>query len=332
MNANQILNQTRTNTLKTGRKDAPIFSREGEQIVRIDEGSQGYTFLDTAQADLLRNTDNTISYGFGDFSDIVLSLTNGYPLYGKQIEYVGVSSFRFVLDLANLNERNRYVQFYSSVSTQIHTVDLLNALPGFSGGPINFLSVTTFLDHIRDSMNTVTGASGLTFSYAVNTNNPIIYNWNAVGGNFYFTYQSNANVNMMNSTVLNGMHLWNPSRKETAAASHIIGPVWGMYTRYIDIVAPEMVEHERIPTSSTGRRSGSDLLFRIYLNKDQAFESDFNELGEVQNLRLIRKPSSKSIQTLRLQLYDEHGYKLILPGNDDSTPTNSYINITTILY
>jgi len=294
----------------------PKMTVDGIQIVREeDPQSEGWVFLDSG-------FDNeNINPGV---QSTKLSLPSGKHFLGKQTTKHAVTFIKQHMTLMNINPRNNRVEFISSnTGATVYAVTIPEG---------RYLTRTALMDALRDAMNTVTGASGLTFSYAVNPivgGTPIIddtsFNLAAAGGSFHFVLSST-------HTCMNkGRFLYNLPRSQTLATNKNIGYVDGYYTRYIDFVSNILNEEQRVPATESGVRGGHDLLLRLFLPTIDVLDSE-SDNGDVpiNHLRWVRKQRSKTISTIDIELYDEFGEILYLPQYDDDTTINSWYDLVMI--
>lgn len=294
----------------------PKMTSDGIQIVRQeDPQSEGWVFLDSGfdNEDLNPGVQTT-----------KLSLPAGKHFLGKQTTKHAVTFVKYDIELTNINPRNNRVEFISSnTGATVYAVTILEG---------RYLTRPLLMTALRDAMNTVAGASGLTFSYTVNPivgGTPIVddtsFNLASAGGSFHFVLSST-------HTCMNkGRFLFNLPRSQTLETNKNVGHVMGYYTRYIDFVSNALNEEQRVPATESGRRGGHDLLLRMFFSSIDIIGTESRDgLVPVSHLRWVRKERSKTISTIDIELYDEFGEILYIPQYDDSTPINSWYDMVMI--
>ena len=291
---------------------SPIFKRQGEDLIRIDEGTHGYTFIDSA-----RDASNDTNWSV---NELVISGNN--DILSKQVSQYAVYSTGYVLENQQVNARNSTVQFYSS-----NTGGVGGTLFSVTVGHQYYASESALMTGLITALNTVTGSSGLTFSFAVSPQHPLKFTLSAVGGTFCFALQSSDRSIDTNLGVVNGKFLWNLPREQVLSASKIVGMVLGFYSRYMDIVSVDLTDNVRIPASSFDKRLGSNLLFRLFVDQNNTFNPAFKEFTIEDPVRWIKKLRSKSIKKIDLRIYDEFGQDYIMPSIDNDTPNNSWVDL-----
>ena len=314
-------------------------TREGYQITRSEPSQKGLMYINTSDNRLIQSSTDS------DFSVNLLSTNSGLPLLSKQIDKFGVYEIGLNLQNNQVNERNFTVQFYSSNTgtidgagkfvspSTLHTVQIL-------GG--TYSSPTTLIIGLVTALNTITGSTGLTFAHsnyilADGTISTLRRNISCTGGTFCFALGGGGSSPMDNSYItnlalVNGRHLFNLSRSQTAVSAMPTGIIQGFYTRYIDISCYELVERSRVPVSTSEKngRSPPNLLYRLHLDELNTFGEVLKLRKMEEHIRWIKKENSKTIQAIDLVLLDEFGMALILNNLDGDTRNNSYLNITII--
>lgn len=288
---------------------------DGIQYVKEIPTSEGWVFLDSAF------NDEAINPGL---ENNVLSLRGNREFFGKQTDKQAVTFISYDIDLLNVNERNNRVEFLSSNTGAI--VYSVNIIPG------RYNTATALMDALVLALNTLTGATGLTFSYLVNPdvggviiNISDSYRLNTTGGTYKFVLSST------HTCMNNGTYLYNLPRSQGLSASKNVGRVLGHYTRYIDFVSNSINEEQRVPSTEPGLRSGNNLLLRLFLptleRRDTASDAG---LAQVEHLRWVRKDRSKSIRTIDIDIFDEFGLPLYTLKYDDDTPVSDWYDIVMI--
>lgn len=313
----------------TQRRDEPIFTRQGVQIVRVEEDGKGLTYLDTSNNVL--PIDPVVGSEDTDFANIKLASQSGTALFDKQVSKFAIRKVRYELFIRNINPRNNVLQFYvdSGISpgvivdgkftsaSPLYTVTLDEGV---------YTSEGDIAKEIEDKMNTLTGITGVSFARASIPLNTGFYRFTATGGTFAWAW--NSSTEKTNLMLLRGKHLANLSKSQEALTTHDIGDIQTFYTRYIDIVSKDLTETNRINSQVSNDKGRFGLLYRLYISLEGGLlVSGIDSFDRIDNLRWIGKENSKSIQSLDIQLLDEFGLPLYLPKLDKYTRSNSYIAI-----
>ena len=165
-------------------------------------------------------------------------------------------------------------------------------------------------------MNTVVGSSGLTFSSIVNTIDNSVYQIIATGGTFFFD---------LNSDMYKyGTFLINLNSSQTLTSSKVIGPIKLYYTRYIDVVCPELLMYDKNPSNGTDNYFKNNNIMRLYLYFDSLnIGGPFNTFYQLSPGNAWKNFNrTQSISTLTLEFYDEYGRYLYIPSYGNNTLTS----------
>jgi hypothetical protein len=213
------------------------------------------------------------------------------------INRITVSSASIHANIPNVNPRNNVIRFFSSVTNSFHSVTV----------PEGFYTTPTILiTAVRDTLNTISGTSGLTFSYATIVGFPDRFNLNSAGGSYYFDINCSA--------IKYGYQLWNLPIEQVASNSKLVGDILLYYTRYIDITSNTIIKYSKIKALTTGKTP--DMLFRVPIE-------DPTKPGlsrSVPNLRsTFNYLPNESIFTIDFSLYDQFGNILYIPPGSPGT-------------
>lgn len=156
--------------------------------------------------------------------NFVISNNVTYMSNTSRIEPVRAEFYN--LYIPNVNERNNEVTFFSSVSGLFHTVIV----------PLGFYNVAEdAMGALVLALNTVTGASGLTFSKIAATNFPDTWGLESAGGDFYIKDTCNA--------ITHGYPMWGIQLfDQTARDLTLVGPISLRYTWWIDICSTTLTK------------------------------------------------------------------------------------------
>lgn len=227
----------------------------------------------------------------GDFPSVLA--------YG--ITRISVNSGAIFFNIPNINPRNNNVQFFSSVTGLVYGVTVPEG---------DYVTSTQIITALVAALNTVTGSSGLTFSFTTITGFPNKYNLNSAGGNYYFILTSNG--------VQNGFGLWNLPLSQVATNTKVVGDIEGYYTRYVDFCSSTLSKYAKIRTQSTS--TVSNLILRVPFGSTTVFDGLLTQGGaNIPDSQYYYNPG-ESITQIDIQLRDEFGQLLYVPnmtGNFD---------------
>lgn len=276
------------------------FREEEPQEIKIRSQNNSIIFIDTEER--LNKNQSPV--------DLLLNSVNN-TLFTSNIVRLAVRNLIMSWITPNVNERNNVVTFFSSVSGTTHTVTVPE---GFYGNP------TILMDALVTALNTATGASGLTFSHAIPTTNPIISTLSSAGGNYYFDLNCLA--------VTKGKQLWNLPLDQVATNNKVVGSINGLYTRYVDIHSKTLTQYSKNPNSSNARGQ-INLLYRVYLEYD-LFGAPQYIRNNIQNGIGINFNPSTNISNIDLKLNDEFGDLLYIPQYASGTDSGFFLDIAFI--
>lgn len=231
-------------------------------------------------------------------------LLNAKSLATRKIRRISLTALDINYRIPNINPRNYTITIFSSVTSLTHTVNLSE---GF------YSTALALATELVAKLNTLTGASGLTFTAVVNPIDNSVYTINAAGGNFYFVNSS--------PLVNKGLFLINLESTQTLSSSKIAGPMNLYYTRYIDVTSRELCQYDKNPSGSTDDIFKVNNLERIFLYQepDSVVGQPFRDFVEFPNPRWFNYNRTQSIGTIDLTFYDENGDYLYIPtyGNNN---------------
>lgn len=268
------------------------------QQVRIREGNSSFLAVDTDQRGL--NQSSQI------YTEIATDVIFDTRIFKNKVKRIGVAEVRMQWITPNVNERNNVVTFFSSNGGGLHTVVVPE---GFYTTP------TLLLDALVIALNTATGASGLTFSHLINPLNTITSALSCVGGNYYFDLDCLA--------IMKGAPLWSLPRSQTLNASKIIGAISLHYTRYVDLVSPDLNRYSKNINASNSNVS-SGLVYRLYL--DQFKGTPGLTVSADRNIKYFNWNRTNTFSTFRVELLDQFGDKLYVPRFDTTIVADGIVN------
>lgn len=193
--------------------------------------------------------------------------------------------------IPNVNERNNTLSFFSTTSNLVHTVTLTEAL---------YTSSATLMAEIVTRLNTVTGASGLTFSSSVFSGRPDMYNLAAAGGTYHI-------VSCTALTHGDTVYAFDPSPLN--ASVHYVGPMPLKYTLFVDVVSDTLTKFAKLRTISTNAKSA--VFIRAFIGGSDwgntVYAVSANEAISINFLPM------QVVTTIDIRLYDSHGDILYIP-------------------
>lgn len=268
-----------------------ILSREPTKLLR------DIYFNKLEPQSLKRYFNNLSSVYIDSFNNITGNLVNlriqNSTLFARYVNKLAAKKFFMTWASPNVNPRNNVVTFYSSSSATTHTVTVPE---GFYNTP------TVIMNALVTALNTVTGASGLTFNHLINPLQPASSVLTASAG-YYFTTTS--------LMAQKGQHLVGLPLDQVTTTSKIVGDIHLYYTQWIDIICNELTKHTKNPNSSN-KYGNNGTLIRVYTNK--ILQNGTSELVEKYNhLNWINWNFSENISNIGFELRDQFNDQLYLP-------------------
>jgi len=217
---------------------------------------------------------------------------NTSDIIRQQITHIGLKDYYIESNIPNVNPQNNVITFFSSSSGLNHTVSIV----------LGSYSSPDLMTAIITALNTVTGASGLTFSVVLV--HGITYDLSSAGGNFIFL----SSTHIDRARPLSGLFTTeNPSNVMRVV-------VRGHYTRYIDIIIDDAKTGSVLSNSFTKQTKFSDMghLHRIVLVDELDKKNTLIVRNEVNTIHYTRI-RKRNIKTLRVELFNEFGDLLESP-------------------
>lgn len=214
-----------------------------------------------------------------------------------------VTPIGFILhtpNIPNVNVRNNTLTFYSSVTLSSYTVTIQEDL---------YLTDGALMIKVVSALNSVSGSSGLTFSYiAYPTPGSIarLASLSSAGGNFY--------IDPNCSAVKKGLLLYGfPVMPPVYVGSVVVGPINLLYTAYVDVCSYTLTKYAKLRSISTDTAK-SAIFLRVPIAVSQTnFGVDSTQLfnREVNNNFAFR--SKETVNSIDITLYDMFGDLLYVP-------------------
>jgi len=279
--------------LKPQQLDLYRNSNKEPQYVTSKEPNRGIVYIESF--------DNIFETNLVAMNCSTITSAGEYPsnlAYG--VTRLSVNAFGVRMCIPNVNPRNNTIRFFSSASGSYHSVDLIE---GF------YQTTLDLITHVVNKLNTVSGASLLTFSFIAVTAFPDRYDLNSAGGNYYFDTTCSA--------ITHGYQLYCLPSSQVASNSKIVGSMGLFYTAYIDLCSATLTKYVKIRSVSTSKTS--NLVVRMH----------FGELPKPNEVVYLTKSTSPDVQlffnhaepinTIDFELRDQFGELLYAPQNSDGT-------------
>jgi hypothetical protein len=253
-----------------------------DKYLKVETHANGHTSLLNIYSED-RNTNST--YASAQYSI-------GGEILQSKVNKTALSSYSMWYAIPNINTRNDTITFHSNVGPgSDHTVQIVH----------NHYNAGDLMTAVITALNTVAGASGLTFSV-----NPLwgrFYDLLAVGGGFRFLSSSHVD----RASPCTGLFI---ADAETTTMTLTVG---GQYTDYVDIVIPQLRDAQILENSFT-----KDNIFPVvdHVFRVPIFQVDGQVLlyvnEQIKNLNhvVIR---NKQISNLTVNLYDQFGELIYSP-------------------
>ena len=231
----------------------------------------------------------------------------GGEILQSKVNKLAMFSYDMRYNVPNINSRNNIITFFSTASGLNHTVTLDEE---------HYLRAALMIE-IRSKLNTVSGASLLTFSEVETFDS--VYELSAVGGSFRFLSSSHIDRAAPCSGLL----------KTTGNVSSMLVVVGAQYTDYIDVVIESFRDAQILQNSFTKDNifPSTGHMFRIPIDQ---FDSDAYCFHREQffNLNFVTI-RNKQLNTLEISLYDQFGELVYTPTQQLA---NQVFNIPLIKY
>lgn len=205
----------------------------------------------------------------------------------RGINKIAMSEITVHSDIPNLNDRNLTIKFESGMG--VFEVDLITG----------FYEVSDLMDHIVLRLNTVTGASGLTWQIQNLYGN--FYNISTVGGNFKFLSSSHID----RAEPLSGLLITDNFVSQQFVSAG------GLYTRYVDFVSTDFKESQILENLFT-KDYKYNIINHFYRYDMQSGSAPFQDRIQVRNLS-YSSVRSKERNIITLELFDQFGDLLFAP-------------------
>lgn len=213
----------------------------------------------------------------------------GAEILQSKVNKLALSSYDLRYCISNINPRNDTIIFFSSFSALQHTVII----------PNEHYTVNGLIMAIVTALNSVTGASGLTFSF-----DPLgacTYDLKSAGGDFQFISSSHID----RAGPCSGLFI------TSAPVSSQIVFIGAQYANYLDVIIENFRDAQILKNSFTKDNTFpiNGHMFRITINQTDEYVSITEE---VKNLNFV-SIRNKELTTLQILLYDQFGDLVFSP-------------------
>lgn len=271
------------------------------QFVRIRSGNLGT--LSIGSTNVLTNPNNP-----------AIIFINPNSLSTRKVRRLGVTAILFSMRIPNINPNNFTVGIFSSITGRFHYVNLTENY---------YTTPAQLMIELVSKLNTLSGASGLSFIATFNAIDNTVYTISATGGTFYFD---------PNSSLVKSIFLINLDNSTNLSIAKVAGPIQLIYTRYIDIISSELTQYDKNPTISTDQISKTGNILRLFLFSGGPNTPNpgvpYSNYYTYDNIRWFNYNKTHSIGAIDLTFYDESGQYLYIPNYGNSnTFTNFWIKL-----
>lgn len=192
----------------------------------------------------------------------------------------------------NINARNNELRFFSTASGVSHSVTLTE---GFYDNQVDVIN------EIIAKLNSVTGASGLTFSANVKIPGSFIYDITSTGGLFYF-------LDGFGCTSSRGKQFFNFETDSNPGNVKTVGNISLIYTRYITFNSKRLTRYQKVKAVSNSR-SGTSEIARLFIDNTKPAQNFF-----AYNFKnTFHSEPDDAFHEIDIQILDEYGDELYLP-------------------
>lgn len=233
-----------------------------------------------------------------DPTDLVISTRKSIGdipgVMASGINRISVNSVGFYNSIPNVNPRNNQIIFFSEVSGLEHEVFLTEG----------FYNSSDIMTEIETAMNSVSGASGLTFSSALKYPGGNTYILTSVGGGFRIISTCNA--------VTRGFITYNFEVNSFNTGQITVGPISGYYTRFIDFLSNNITRYNKI--SAVSNNSRNSLIFRCFFDEPEKTNTIAN-FRRNEYINTFNFNPDEALYEIDIKLIDQFGEPLYIPDD-----------------
>lgn len=284
-------------------------------FVRLRAGNECFIFADSEVREAALGVPQALAPDL--FNATIFNLGGGnHQFYARKIKRLAVTGLQIANCVPNVNSRNNTVTFFSTTSGITHTVTVPEGM---------YLTRATLTAALATALNTATGASGLTWTITANPLNGCQYTLATAGGNYHFVLTS--------PMILYGRYLFNLPQEQANSNSKTMGAVYGLYTRYIDIISSAVTEYTKNPWSSN-TKPPNGLIARVFVGPLAGFggsaggiASDGMSFFAGAAAAATNYNRGRAIEVIDMALRDEFGMEYYIPSYSTGSPPNSAIDL-----
>jgi hypothetical protein len=266
-------------------------------FVRIRDGNESFVYADSEARDDL-TSQNEYILGGGD-----------RQFYARKLQRIALDGMQVAMSTPNINVRNNVLILHSATTNADYTVTIPEGL---------YPSVSTAAAALQTALNTVSGASLLTFTVTANALNPLQLLISAAGGSFHFEPNS--------PMITRGRYLFNLPAETVDTPSKTAGAAYLMYSRYFDIVSNSFTEHTKNPNTSNTRAPNA-LVKRVFIEGAggiggvpiNGISAVVSGIGTVST----NYDRTRALEVLDIRILDEFKEPFYMPSLSSGTPGNS---------
>ena len=220
------------------------------------------------------------------------ALDDNNTILAQNINKIGIQSVGLYTSIPNINPRNNELVIFSSVTGTFHTVFLEE---GF------YDNATDVMDEVINQLNSITGVTGLTFTYSLAIRGSKTYFLNAAGGEFYVTSTC--------TCATRGKFTYNFQVDNIPSASKTVGSMSLFYTRYVDFLSRRLTRYNKI--SANNNNTDYNFIFRFFLGSDNT-EQIYARYNSPE-ITVFDNDYNDPIFEIDIRLVDEFGEILYVP-------------------
>lgn len=214
----------------------------------------------------------------------------------KGANRVSVVSFGFYNTIPNINPRNNQIILFSEASGTTHTVFIEEGY---------YPTSDDIISAIEDTLNSISVATGLTFSYQPFYPGPSkMYTLTAVGGGFRILDTCTA--------VTRGFITYNFESNPFNSASITVGPILGYYTRFIDVLSDNITQFSK-NTAVSNNNSQNNQIFRAFTSAEPGTPKLISRVTNNDLVTTLNFNPDYTLYDIDIKLIDQFGDPLYIP-------------------
>tara|TARA_R110000772_G_scaffold229897_1_gene340709 strand:+ start:306 stop:1199 length:894 start_codon:yes stop_codon:yes gene_type:complete len=278
-------------------------SRNGLTLPQHSDHVQQVETHSKVRSRLFVNSDERlINTGYDD-----AQYQSGSSIMKAPVSKIGLESYKISTSYPNVNSRNDTITFFSNQSGINHTVVLDHA----------YYIIADLITEIQSKLNSVSGASLLTFTFTLFPGSTNTYELAVAGGSYNFLPSSHID----RAAPLSGLYVTDTTNQTQLIVAK------GFYTRFIDVVCNELKDGVHMETLFTGENTISNSGFVERIHMDEYTEVGVNKLFVTKELKVpvinFSSFRSKQLRNISITLTDEFNDKLFSPNQSAGATTQN---------